>query len=159
MLCYLNEKDLPNKIISHGVLLDANKKKLRWRDDKADNYLPQNISPKILRAHFLRRNVSRDIVINQENINSQLNDITKIYVKMKRVLEPRNFSQSEQGLEQQLLEEYQKFNSEMRSFNLQNSFNCMNRYINKSWKIVKNRKLSKDEYRIVDNFKKIYFGD
>jgi len=159
-LCYLTDQDIPTRIASHGLLLGKDKKKLRWQNNSQNHEeLFAGINNKVLRAYFLKHNIQIDLTLNHEQLEQQTKGLTRMYVKINKTLENRNRNANLQGIREVLQSEVVNFNSSIDSFQLSNAFNCMSRYVNKSWKIVKDQKLSTQECDILDSFKKMYFGE
>lgn len=159
-LCYLNAYDCPDKIISHGLILGEDKKKVRWQNnDNSELRLLDYIDSKILRAYFLKHNINTNIVINFKNIQIQTRGLVKLYVKIKRILEKRNLDLSKRGIRADLNYEVDRFYKNLELFKFSEAFNNMQNYADSCWRITKNQKLSEDETKILLNLKNIYFGE
>jgi len=86
-LCHLPDRFLPTDIVCHGVLLDKYGRKIRWQDIDEDllnqfNNLPKND----LRAFLLKRNVSKDVLIDFETIHGNLREQDILRNRMDGIL-------------------------------------------------------------------------
>lgn len=158
-LCYLNICDCPNKIISHGLILGENKKKIRWQDDNFGLKLLNCIDNKILRVFFLKHNINTNIVINLTNIKTQTKGLVKLYVKIKKMLEKRTQGVQKGDIRPCLGLELEKFHKNLELFKFSEAFNNMQNYANICWKITKDKKLSDNEMNVLFVFRNIYFGE
>jgi|SRR3989344_408671 len=158
-LCYLNEGDLPTRIAVHGLLIGQDKRKLRWQEDHGDQvHLFKGVDKKILRAYFLKQKFEGNTVLSERNLQAQSTGLTRIYLKMKRVLEERNMGRFIMSIRGELHQDIENFNRHIDQFNFHRAFDHMNSYLNKCWKIVKNDKLSLLEIDNLIKFKEMYFG-
>lgn len=158
-LCYLNDRDMPTRIVSHGLLLDKYGKKLRWQEsNNKERELFCNIDNKILRAYFLKHNIKSNLAINPEYLQEQTKGLVRIYVKIKKILEDRNRDVGATGIRNVLKHEVDVFNKSVLNFQLPNAFVCMNKYVDICWKIVKDKQLTNDEHNTLESFRNMYFG-
>ncbi|MDD4984040.1 MAG: hypothetical protein PHH82_04370 [Candidatus ainarchaeum sp.] len=158
-LCYLNNNDCPTKIVSHGLLLGPDGKKLKWqKDDGSQKELFKGINNKILRAYFLKHNINQDKVIDPSKLQLQTRDLLKIYLKLKKILQT-NKDKNNESIRQDLAVQINLFNNAVNNFKLSAAFESMQNYVNICWKIVKNNNLSLSEYNMLFELKNIYFGE
>jgi len=159
-LCYLNQEDVPTRIVTHSILVGSDKKKLRWQnDDGNQSEMFNGVHNKVLRAYFLKHNIQGDLIIDPSQLFQQTKGLTRLYVQMGRTLEERNVDLSKTGIRDELNQELVRFNQSVVKFNLPNAFSCMNKYATKSWKMVKDDKLSIDEYNTLKLLRNMYFGE
>ncbi|MDD3175994.1 MAG: hypothetical protein PHU51_05955 [Candidatus Nanoarchaeia archaeon] len=156
-LCYLNMQDIPTKIIAHKILVGEDKKKLRWQND--DNGFNLDAwDTKILRAYFLQHNINKDVVVSQKQLEQHKIGLTRTYIKINKILENRNLDTGKFGVRPKLQALINEFNVAIDSFKLSKAFYSVKEYIDLSWKLVKENKLSFDEHNTLISFKQMYFG-
>ena len=158
-LCYLQKDTCPTTIISHGVLLDENKHKLRWQNINDDNsVIIDGIDNHILRAYFLNFNNGKDRIFSLKNIQQESAALVKLFVKIGRILETRNLDQDQLGVSEELQRMLQQFRKDVDNFRFKGAFDVMNNYVNWCWKFVKNEKISTEEQNTLADLRKIFFG-
>ena len=160
-LCYLNSHDGPTTIISHGILLDKSRKKLRWQNlDLHKSFSIEKVHNKILRAYFLNYNVMKDRVFDAENLPKNVAGLLKIYVKIGRVLDKRNLDESRIDLiiHPELIKILQPFDRHVQDFRPDLAFNVLTEYTDWAWKYTKSNKLNFKEQDILRQMKNLFFG-
>lgn len=157
-LCYLNQADCPTHIISHGVLQGINNKKLRWQDNNVPLNYVKGIENGILRAYFLKFNLVKDKIFDQKEIQRESKILIRLWVKIERTLEERNLDRNMQGIREELDDQIKSFNIFVENFKFHKAFICMNNYANMSWKLVKDKKISLEEWSVLNKFKIMFFG-
>lgn len=157
-LCYLNVEDCPTEILMHGIIQNTAGKKMRWQDSEHELALLESIDKKVVRALFLTSNILRDRTLNAEKIKEDATTLTRLYVKMSRLIEERNLEPAEHTVRTALSPYIQNFHDAINTFNYRDAFKAMTAYIDAAWKIVKNEKLSAPEHALTQAFRTLYFG-
>lgn len=158
-LAYMDRSDMPNRIVAHSLLLNGERKKLRWRSSEGQNNLFDGIKNKELRAFFLKHNLTHDVVLDPEKIKENLKGLVRIYVMMNKILERRNLGTDTTEDDASLNILLNNFHCSVERLKLADAFENMRKYVEKSWKIVKDKKLSPVQHRVIQNFKQLYFGE
>ncbi len=92
-LCHLPSKFLPTNIVCHGVLLDKYGRKFKWQNNIEEvTNLFNELSPSYLRSFFLKRNVSKDVIINFETIKNSLKEQEILRERIDTILKYELFS-------------------------------------------------------------------
>lgn len=158
-LCYLNKEDCPNQIIAHGILKGYDNKKLRWQNnDNKANAVIENIDKKILRAYFLKFNITQDIKLNSQEMEKVTKNLIKIYVKIGRTLENRNLDKNKHGIRKELAEQLKSFDTFISKIEFHLAFDTMKHYADICWKMVKDDKMSVEEHKILKELRIMFFG-
>lgn len=158
---YLAREDCPSNIFMHGLIVDGDKKKLRWRSESSNTsgMVFPGVKSKEFRAFLLRHNITDNIMIDEKTLKGEVKGQVNLYITMKRLLDQRNLDSSLQRIREELKEFYEEFISNANKMNLHNAYECMYNFISLCWKLTKDSKLSSEEQQLVSSFMELYYGN
>lgn len=158
---YLTSNDCPDNIFMHGLIVDGDKKKLRWRSENSriDGMVFPGVKSKEFRAFLLSHNLKDNIMIDEKNIKREVKGQVNLYIMMKRLLDQRNLDSSLHGIREELQGLYDGFISSANKMNLHDAYECMYSFVSLCWKLTKDSKLSSEEQQMVSSFMELYYGD
>lgn len=155
-ICYLENCDLPSKVVSHGVIVDKENKKIRWQDDDGEELeIFKIINNKILRAYFLSHNIVGNLMFDKQNVQGQVKGLTKLYIKIKKIL---SYEGQDNNSDKDMRGVIIDFHNKVGDFKLAMAFDCMQKYTEMCWKKTKDGFLSLEEKDNLIKFRDIYFG-
>ena len=156
LTCHLTSRDLPSTIVSHGLCLGPDKKKLRWQNLDKDSFkLLQKIPKKILRCYFLKHNIFKGITINPNEFETQLIHPTDIYIKLNKMLKKDNSKDKNHISVDETRNSFYQF---VNKFEFPRAFNLFEETVNNLWNNTKYDCISKDEKIWLEDLKRLYFG-
>lgn len=158
---YLADKDCPGNIFMHGLIVNGEKKKLRWRSDNSNTsgMVFPGVKSKEFRAFLLSHNITDNIMIDENTLKKDVKGQVNLYITMKRLLDQRNLDSSLYGIRDELREYYEEFIFDANRMKLHDAYECMYNFVSLCWKITKNSKLSSEEQQLVSTYMKLYYGD
>ena len=156
MLAYLPSEYLPKTDIMHGLIVDAERKKLRG--DYLDAISGQGIKKKELRAILLKHSIIDDIVVDEQALLNDKKAVVKLYVLCERIKDDRNLDLDRNGVRESLNLIFQSFLDFANSWRLTQAFESAHSFVHTCWKILKDDKLSYDEMDRVKQIQEVYFG-
>jgi hypothetical protein len=158
--CYLNDADMPTRVVSHQLVLNPDKQKLRWRNDNGIYKKTFSmVGNKELRAFLLKNAITRNIIIDPLKIKENTKGLIRIYLTMGKLLENRNLDISKYEVRPELEGFIKNFHLSVDKLKLPSAFDNMKNYVDKCWKIVREDKLSEKEFEAISHFRQLYFGD
>src|SRR5690242_10404771 len=99
-LCYLSSGYLPSQIVCHDSCLGEDRKKVRWQNE--DNINLKTLSPRVMRCFFLKHNLRKPVIISKD-IESELIYPTKVFLKIKNLLDSSTSFVENSSIETQLI--------------------------------------------------------
>ena len=158
---YLLSDDCPNNIFMHGLIVDDEKKKLRWRTEGSNpsEMVFPGVKSKEFRAFLLRHNITDNIMIDEKNLKKEVKGQINIFITMKRLLDQRNLDDTLRGIREELKELYDGFIVSANKMDLYNAYEYMYNYVSTCWKLTKDSKLSTEEQQLVSTYMGLYYGD
>lgn len=158
---YLSSNDCPSNIFMHGLIVDGEKKKLRWRleNSKVNGLVFPGVKSKEFRAFLLKHNITDNIMIDKNTLKKEVKGQVNLFVTMKRLLDQRNLDDSLHGIRGELKECYDKFILNANKMNLHDAYEYMYNYVSICWKLTKDSKLSHEEQQLVSTYMKLYYGE
>lgn len=160
---YLHPSDCPNNIFMHGLILDENKKKLRWRSDESRNISTDGIYPgvkcKEFRAFLLKHNLTDNIIINPNTIKNDVKGQVNLYITMKRLMDSRNLDVEKIGIRKELDLLHKSFLDKASAMRMHDAYMDMKNFVDNCWKLTKNDKMSKEEQDIISCYMRLYYGE
>ena len=97
---YLNSDDCPSNIFMHGLIVDGEKKKLRWRPENSNvnGLVFPGVKSKEFRAFLLKHNITDNIMIDKNTLKKEVKGQVNLFITMKRLLDQRNLDDSLHGI-------------------------------------------------------------
>ena len=158
---YLSSNDCPSNIFMHGLIVDGEKKKIRWKskNSNTNGMVFPGVKSKELRAFFLKHNITDNIIIDENILKKQVKGQVNLFITMKRLLDQRNLDNALQGIRGELKELYDGFILNVNKMNLHDAYKYMYNYVSSCWKLTKYSKLSSEEQQLVSTYMKLYYGE
>lgn len=158
LLCHLKQDDLPETIVSHWIITDAQRQKVK-RSPSSAKWSESWYSHKAIRCILLKNDIFKGIKFDESNMDKQVKEATKYYLKITQMIKPWIIRKDISSLDWRLSEDRKEFIIALNNFRFGKCFVLFTKMVDFLRNITKNTWLNSFEHEILSNLLLLYYWE